>query len=111
MQFPRSRKAAAGVAAGVLVLGLGAGAAVAAVGDDGDDDAPVTGAEADAAREAALADAPGTVTDIERGDDGDDAAWEVEVTREDGTEADVHLDADLGVVRVTEDGADDGTDD
>ena len=109
MKVPRSRKVIAGVGAGVLVLGVGAGAAVAGVAQ-GDDEAPVSDADAERAREAAVAEAGGgTAREVDREDDGD-AAWEVEVARDDGTVVDVHLDGDFAVVAAADDeaGDDDG---
>lgn len=78
-----------------------------------DDDRALTAEERTSAETAALAAAPGTVTEVERSDDGDHA-FEVEITREDGTEVDVKLDQAFAVVQVDEDGTDDdtnGTDD
>ncbi|MBG6237661.1 putative membrane protein YkoI [Mycetocola sp. CAN_C7] len=87
--------------------------------DDRDDDAddrngatatPLTDDEKLSATEAALAEVPGTVTDIDRSDDSDHA-WEVDVTRDDGTRAEVELDEKFVVVHVDENGDDDNTDD
>ncbi|HEX2103685.1 MAG TPA: PepSY domain-containing protein [Solirubrobacteraceae bacterium] len=73
-------------------------------GDDqerGDDaDASATDAAARRAGEAALARVPGgRVTSIER-DSDDGEAWEVEVTRSDGSRVDVDVDANLRVIAV-----------
>lgn len=81
--------------------------------DDADDaadgsDEPLTGEELDRASEAALAHAGGgQVTDSETGEDGYD--YQVEVTLDDGTEVDVHLDDAFQVVGEERDapGADD----
>ena len=75
--------------------------------DDSTEDAadaanPLTDADKASAEKAALAEVPGTVTDIDRSDDADHA-YEVEVTREDGTDVDVELDDTFSVVRVDED--------
>ena len=95
------RKLLVGGAAALLAAGAGTGAAVA-VGDDGD--ATVTGPRADRAAAAALVETRGgTVNAVER-DDEDGAAWEVEVTRPDGTTVDVRLDERLRVVVVERDG-------
>ncbi|MCP2030982.1 putative membrane protein YkoI [Okibacterium sp. HSC-33S16] len=75
-------------------------------GSGGSDDAPLTEPERSSAEAAALAAVAGTVTDIDRSDDADHA-FEVEVTRADGTEADIELSADFAVVRIDEDGVDD----
>ncbi|MFU8947383.1 PepSY domain-containing protein [Mycetocola zhadangensis] len=77
-------------------------------GDQGTDNAPLTDDERSKAETAALAAVAGTVTDIDRSDDADHA-FEVDVTRADGTQAEVELDASFGVVRIDEDGMDDDT--
>ncbi|HEV7949298.1 MAG TPA: PepSY domain-containing protein [Glaciihabitans sp.] len=67
------------------------------------DDLPLTEAERTAASDAALAAVgSGSVTDIDRSDDADHA-FEVEVTREDGSDVEVELDAQYQVVRVDDD--------
>lgn len=72
--------------------------------DDAADNAanPLSDADKASAEKAALAEVPGTVTDVDRSDDADHA-YEVEVTREDGTDVDVELDEKFSVVRVDED--------
>jgi uncharacterized membrane protein YkoI len=90
---------------GVLSLALVGGGAGVAAARLGDDDTPITGAELDDASAAALEEVGGgEVTDAEVGDD--EGAYEVEVTRDDGTEVDVHLAEDFSVVGI-EDEADD----
>ena len=71
---------------------------------DASDDAatPLTDAEKASAEKAALAEVAGTVTDIDRSDDADHA-FEVEVTKADGTDVDVELDEKFTVVRVDDD--------
>jgi len=65
-----------------------------------DDNTPIGAEERASAEAAALAEVgSGTVTDLDRSDDGDHA-WEVEVTIADGTDYDVELAADFSVVRV-----------
>jgi len=65
-----------------------------------DDNTPISAEERAGAEAAALAEVgSGTVTDLDRSDDGDHA-WEVEVTIADGTDYDVELAADFSVVRV-----------
>jgi uncharacterized membrane protein YkoI len=98
------------VAAAMTALAAGAGTAIAVAGGDGGDDGdrPATGAGADRARAAALAITGGTANAVER--DGENGAtWEVEVTKPDGTTADVRLDAGFRLVVVEPDGeGDDG---
>ncbi|MET0842697.1 MAG: PepSY domain-containing protein, partial [Mycetocola sp.] len=73
-----------------------------ATDDAGENTGPLTDADKASAEKAALAEVPGTVTDVDRSDDTDHA-YEVEVTREDGTDVDVELDEKFSVVRVDED--------
>lgn len=78
-------------------------------GDDADDRA-LTGQQRTSASEAALAHVGGgRVTDTEAGDGT--AAFEVEVTRADGTEIDVHLDEQFTVIGDETDAPDDSDDD
>ncbi len=85
----------AGVA-GVLVGGAGVAAASAA-GDDGETETAITGDALTRASEAALAaTGGGRVTDTEVGDE--DSFYEVEVTRDDGSQVDVQLDESFAVV-------------
>ena len=107
----RTKRLAAGSAA-LVALALG-GAALAGAGPGDDENEPsLTGATATKAKASALrATGGGTVNETERdGENG--AAYEVEVTRPDGSTVDVRLDADFGVVAIegdseTEGGADD----
>lgn len=73
---------------------------------DDADDKPLTDTERASAEKAALAAVPGTVVEIDRSDDADHA-YEVEVRREDGTEAEVELDEKFAVVQIDENGSDD----
>ena len=81
----------------VIALG-GAGVAIAGVG--GDDDAtekPITGTALDRASAAALEHTGGgRVTETEAGDE--EGAYEVEVTRPDGSQVDVHLNSSFDVI-------------
>jgi hypothetical protein len=79
----------------VVAVGVGGGAyAYAGAGDDGDEN--YTGPGAAQARQAALAHlGGGTANAVER--DDEEAAWEVEVTK-DGKTFDVHLDESYDVV-------------
>lgn len=78
-------------AVAVVALGLG-GAAWATTAS-----ADVGGNERDRVANAATQAVPGTVLDVDSGDDNG-AAYEVEVRKADGTEVDVALDKDLKVV-------------
>jgi uncharacterized membrane protein YkoI len=92
-------------AVGALAAGGAAIAAAAGGGDDGDK--PITGSALERAKAAALADTPGRVTETEVGDE--EGYYEVEVTRDDGSQVDVHLDRDFRVVGA--EGDDGGADD
>lgn len=77
-----------------------------------DNEEPIRGAALEQASAAALAHTGGgRVTDTEAGDE--DAYYEVEVTLDDGTQVDVHLDQEFNVVGDESDGAgeDEGADD
>ncbi|MGH9037764.1 MAG: hypothetical protein ACRD0O_18550 [Acidimicrobiia bacterium] len=103
----RTRKIVVGVAVGIIALGAGAGAVLA--GGGGDNEQPITGEELDRASAAALEHVgEGKVTDTEVGDE--ESYYEVEVTRDDGSQVDVQLDRDFHVVDTTSD-RDIGTDD
>ena len=92
-------RAVTGGAAGTGADASDAPAAPAAGAVDPDD---LTGDELARASEAALAAVgTGTVTEAERSDDADHA-YDVEVTREDGTDVDVDLDAGFAVVTTND---------
>ncbi|TSD53673.1 PepSY domain-containing protein [Aeromicrobium piscarium] len=94
-----------GIAA-VLVLGAGGAAIAGVAGNDN-----LRGGDRDRAGEAALEHVgKGEVTDAERGDDDDVEAYEVEVTRPDGSEVDVKLDQDFTVIDSDDDRDDSGPD-
>ena len=79
--------------------GPGTGTVAPSAGD-GSDDSDLTGADYDRASAAAIeAAGGGVVTDADRSDDAG-VAYEVDVRLDDGTEVDVDLDADFGVVRT-----------
>jgi uncharacterized membrane protein YkoI len=116
----RNRKKLIGGAAVLAVLVLGAGTAVAQQrgtlsgqeneGPGRDDNAteqPITGSALDQAKQAALAHVDGRVTGTEV--DDEQGYYEVEVTRPDGTQVDVHLDRDLHVLGTEGDGTGDGS--
>ena len=101
-------------AAVAIVVALG-GAGIAYANGGADSEESLTGPDAQKAESAAIAAVGGgTLTGVER-DDGDDGygtsggGYEVEVTREDGTQVEVHLDGDYNVVgqEADEDGAND----
>src|SRR3989304_10433883 len=88
-----------GAVVALAIIGGGAGAGIVVAGG-GDDDQPITGAELDECTAAALAEHPGgTVTETEVGDDG--AAYGVEIALDDGSQVEVNLDGDCGVVGET----------
>jgi uncharacterized membrane protein YkoI len=95
----------------IAVLGVGAAAIAGATGG-GDDDAtdkPITGSALQRASDAALEHTGGgRVTETEAGDE--EGAYEVEVTRADGSQVDVHLDRSFNVIGDEAD-SDDGSGD
>ena len=97
--------------AAITALALG-GAAIAGATGGGDDEAtqkPISGQALDRAKAAALAHTGGgKVTGTEVGDE--EGAYEVEVTRADGSQVDVHLNTDFSVINQKDDG-DQGGDD
>jgi uncharacterized membrane protein YkoI len=79
----------------LAVAAIGAGIAIGAGGKD--DETPIAGTALTRASEAALAHTGGgRVTETEAGDE--EGAYEVEVTLEDGSQIDVHLDASFAVL-------------
>jgi uncharacterized membrane protein YkoI len=103
-------------AAVVAALGVGGATIAGAAGGGGDDGAglgddgsgkPITGAALDRASAVALDHTGGgRVSDTELQDE--EGYYEVEVTRDDGSQVDVHLDSDFNVLNdsADEDGAD-----
>jgi uncharacterized membrane protein YkoI len=95
------------IAAAVAMLVALVGARIANAGDS---EEQLTGPEAEKAKNAATsAVGGGTVTEVERDDGNGSGAFEVEVTREDGSQLEVHLDGDYNVVgqEADEDGPND----
>ena len=85
-----------GAVLGIAAIGGGTGLAVAN-GGGGDNEVPITGGALDKASAAALAHTgEGRVTETEAGDE--DGAYEVEVTLDNGSQVDVHLDTDFKVI-------------
>jgi len=98
-RLKRTLIAATGVAA---LVGGGAAIAAAAGGDDSGDKA-ITGSARDRAESVALkATGGGKVTGTEVNDE--EGAYEVEVTRGDGSQVDVHLDSSFHVLNAKPDG-------
>ena len=97
------------IAAAVAML-LALGGAGIAYANGGDSEEQVTGPDAEKAKSAAIAAVGGgTVTEVEREDDGSAGGFEVEVKRDDGSQVEVHLDGDYKVVgqQADEDGPND----
>jgi uncharacterized membrane protein YkoI len=91
----RSKIVVAGIAALAVAAG-GVGVAVAGGGGD-DSEAPIQGSALDKASAAALEHTGGgRVTETEVGDE--ESLYEVEVTRDDGSQVDVQLDRGFNVV-------------
>ena len=83
--------------AAAAAVGAGGAALAVASGDDDAAETPITGAALERASAAALAETgAGRVTGTEAGDE--EGAYEVEVTRPDGSQVDVHLDSSFRVI-------------
>lgn len=90
----RSTKWIIGAAVAAGTFGAGTGVA-ASSGDDAE--VPISGSELEQASAAALEHVgEGRVTETEVGDE--EGYYEVEVTREDGSQVDVHLDAEFTIL-------------
>ena len=90
-------------AVALLAAGGTAIAGAASGGDDDGSDRAITGQALDRAKAAALdATGGGRVTETEAGDE--EGAYEVEVTRADGSQVDVHLDKSFHVLGQASDG-------
>ena len=99
----KMKKVVLGVLA-LAALALG-GAAIAGAtgGDDDGSERAITGKALDRASAAALEETGGgKVTGTEAGDE--EGAYEVEVTRSDGSQVDVHLDDRFNVLNEVDDG-------
>jgi hypothetical protein len=100
------------IAGAALLTAAAIGGGIAATaGAGGDEDTPpITGSDLDRASAAALeATGEGRVTETEAGDE--EGAYEVEVTLDDGSQVDVHLDEDFNVISSENDGDESGGDD
>jgi hypothetical protein len=99
--------------AGIAALAVAAGGVGVAVAGGGDDaEAPIRGSALDKASAAALEHTGGgRVTETEVGDE--ESYYEVEVTRDDGSQVDVQLDRGLNVVggEADDENEDEGTED
>jgi uncharacterized membrane protein YkoI len=98
------------VIAAALAMLVALGSAGIAYANGGDSAEQLTGPDAQKATSAAIAAVGGgTVTEVERDDGNGTGAFEVEVTRDDGSQVEVHLDGDLNVVgqEADEDGPND----
>jgi uncharacterized membrane protein YkoI len=94
----------------IAALAAGGVAIAGASGDDDETDRPIRGPEVQRASAAALAaTGGGKVTETEVGDE--EGAYEVEVTRADGSQVDVHLDKHFTVLNSVLDDDDAGEDD
>ena len=96
-------------AAVAIVVALG-GAGIAYANGGADSEESLTGPDAHKAESAAItAVGGGTLTEVERDDGNGTGAFEVEVTRDDGSQIEVHLDGHYNVVgqEPDEDGAND----
>ena len=96
------------VATAVIAALATGGAAIAGAAGGGDDDGSdeaITGTALERASEAALRQTGGgRVTETEAGDE--EGAYEVEVTKADGSQVDVHLDEGFRVLATEQDGED-----
>jgi uncharacterized membrane protein YkoI len=98
------------IAAAVVAMLVALGGAGIAYANGTDSEEQVTGPDAEKAKSAAIAEVGGgTVTEVERDDGNGTGAFEVEVTRDDGSQLEVHLDGDYNVVgqQADEDGPND----
>jgi uncharacterized membrane protein YkoI len=106
-----SRKFLLGGVGAVALIAIAAGGGYAlTAADEAGDDQPIPAADREQAEQAALAETGGgTVTDSEL--DDEQSKYEIEVTLDDGTQVDVQLDEDFGVVSSETDGPEDAGDD
>jgi Peptidase propeptide and YPEB domain len=88
------------VAAAALMLLVGAGVAYAS-GSSGDTSGQATGPNLDKAKSVALEQVNGQVTGSEVGDE--EGAYQIEVTKADGTKVDVNIDKNFNVINAQAD--------
>jgi len=106
MSLRRIPKRIAAVIAGTTVATVGAVGAASAIASNDDTERPIPAADIQQAEDAALAHTGGgTVTGTEVGDE--ESLYEVEVTRDDGSQVDVQLDEDFDVVGTEVEGPED----
>lgn len=97
------------LAVATAVAGIAVGS-VAGVGDTDEPERPITGTALEQASAAALRHTGGgRVTATQVGDE--DSYYELEVTRDDGSEVEVHLDEQFAVVGQKADDSDEGPQD
>ena len=98
-----ARKAIIAAAVALMLL-VGAGVAYASgtSGDGSSGDGPSTGPGMDQAKSIALQQVNGQVTATEFQDE--EGYYEVEVTKPDGSQVDVHLDKNFNIINVQSDG-------
>jgi len=110
MQLTKRNKMIAVGASALALAGIGGGVAVAAGGGEDAAEGPdtaINGSALDRASAAALDETGGgKVTGTERGDE--ESYYEVEVTRDDGSQVDVQLDRQFQVVDSAADSENDG---
>ena len=106
------------IATGVIAVLVTGGAAIAGAtgggsggsgdaGDKAEKETPITGSALNRASQAALKEVgSGRVTKTEAGDE--EGAYEVEVTKADGSQVDVHLDKSFAVIDAKADKEDSG---
>jgi uncharacterized membrane protein YkoI len=100
MSINRKTVLVAAIAAALAAGGVGIASAVGG----GDSDEQVTGPDAEKAKAAALdAVGGGTVSEIEYQEAGSSGFYEVEVTRDDGSQVEVHLDGEYQPVGTAAD--------
>lgn len=102
-------KTLAVAAAAAMLLLVGAGVAYAA-GSDGGPSGQAAGTNLDKAKSVALNHVNGRVTGSEVGDE--EGAYQIEVTKDDGSQVDVNLDKNFSVINAQSDneGQDQGQD-
>lgn len=104
MRMNKKSAVLAGAGAAVLLGAAGAGAAIASSDDDATQQ-PITGPALDRATRVALQETGGgRVTETEVNDE--ESYYQVEVTRDDGTQVDVNLDRQFNVVKTKTEGSD-----